>query len=253
MKYKLFPLIVSAGALAACTQPAAQVSDNGGLFYGKSGATPAGFMANATLPGVNAPAPLSSTRWAMPVKSATASTAKIGSVNVSELAPPPSSPAQPGVIRQPTIQPAPVSHLQTSPPPLASNRSSGFIKPVNGRVISQFGKANNGQVNDGINIAAPVGEPVYASAGGKVAYVGNELKSYGNMVIVKHANGRNSTYAHLGRSVVARDTDVQQGQIIGYVGQSGSVSSPQLHFAIREGSVAVNPATLIGNAYAGGY
>lgn len=120
-----------------------------------------------------------------------------------------------------------------------------FEPPVESSVISGYGKQANGSVNDGVNYLLPAGEPVYASSGGKVAYVGNELKSYGNMVIIKHDNGYNTSYAHLGRSTVEKGKTVKQGQIIGYVGQTGNVDRPQLHFAIRQGADPVNPNTLL--------
>lgn len=125
-----------------------------------------------------------------------------------------------------------------------ANRSD-FIPPVEADVITGYGSQENGMVNDGINYLIPAGEPVYASSDGTVAYVGDELKSYGNMVIIKHADGYNTSYAHLSRAILEKGDAVRQGQIIGYVGQSGNVSKPQLHFAIRRGSDPVDPNSVL--------
>lgn len=120
-----------------------------------------------------------------------------------------------------------------------------FIKPVQGSVVSGYGKRANGAVNDGINYLLPAGEPVFASAGGEVVYVGEELKGYGKMAIIKHHGGYNSSYAHLGQTAVAKGEKVKQGHIIGYSGQTGNVDKPQLHFAIRKGADPVDPDSLL--------
>ena len=109
------------------------------------------------------------------------------------------------------------------------------------RVISEFGPKGKGKVNDGINIASADGEPVWASADGEVVYVGNELEGYGNMVLIKHTGDKATTYAHMSRTTVEKYDRVKQGDIIGYVGTSGNVKEPQLHFAIRDGKDAVDP------------
>ena len=125
------------------------------------------------------------------------------------------------------------------------SQQHSFTPPVEASVVSGYGKKSNGSVNDGINYLIPAGEPVYASGNGEIAYTGDELKSYGEMVIIKHSNGYNTSYAHLGRSTVNKGDSVYQGQIIGYVGQTGNVDRPQLHFAIRKGSEPVNPNSLL--------
>lgn len=120
--------------------------------------------------------------------------------------------------------------------------SSGYIWPVNSKkIVSQYGPKGKGKINDGINIASPQGEPVWATADGEVVYSGNELKGYGNMVLIKHSGGKTSTYAHMSRINVDKYDRVKQGDIIGYVGNTGNVKSPQLHFAIRDGQDPVDP------------
>ncbi|RAI39602.1 hypothetical protein CH341_25485 [Rhodoplanes roseus] len=111
---------------------------------------------------------------------------------------------------------------------------------MKGRVITTFGKAN-GQQNDGINLAVPEGTAVRAAEDGVVAYAGSELKGYGNLVLVRHANGFVTAYAHNSELMVKRNDQVRRGQVIAKSGQSGTVSSPQLHFEIRKGSAPVDP------------
>ena len=116
-----------------------------------------------------------------------------------------------------------------------------FRWPARGRVIAGYGAKLNGQSNDGINIAVPEGTPVKAAEDGTVAYAGNELKGYGNLVLIRHANGYVSAYAHASELLVKRGDTVKRGQIIGRSGQTGNVTSPQLHFEIRKGSTPVDP------------
>lgn len=116
-----------------------------------------------------------------------------------------------------------------------------FSKPVNGKVVSKFGPKSGGLYNDGINISAPVGTKVKASEDGVVAYVGNELKGYGNLVIVKHSGGWITAYAHLSKALVKKGQKVKKLDAIAEVGSTGNVSSPQLYFGLRKGRDAVNP------------
>ncbi len=124
-------------------------------------------------------------------------------------------------------------------------RAGRFLTPVNGRVISNFGPKAGGLHNDGINIAAPVGTPIKAAENGVVVYAGNELRGYGNLLLVRHSGGWVSAYAHTSKFRVAAGDKVRQGQIIAEVGSSGNVERPQLHFELRKGTRAVNPKTLI--------
>jgi murein DD-endopeptidase MepM/ murein hydrolase activator NlpD len=131
----------------------------------------------------------------------------------------------------------------------APARSSGrFLRPVEGRVISSYGPKKNGQHNDGINIHAPAGAPVRAAANGRVVYAGDELEGYGNLVLVRHEDRWMSAYAHLDDVLVKRGETVRRGQSLATVGSSGSVSTPQLHFELRRGTNAVDPAHHLGQA-----
>lgn len=116
-----------------------------------------------------------------------------------------------------------------------------FSWPIHGQVMSKFGPKSGGLYNDGINIKAKEGADVKAAEDGTVAYVGNELKGYGNLVIVKHSGGWITAYAHLKNWTVKRGEKVEKGSKIGLVGSTGNVDSPQLYFGLRKGRDAVNP------------
>ena len=120
-----------------------------------------------------------------------------------------------------------------------------FRWPVQGRVVSDFGPNGRGERNDGINIAASAGEPVHAAASGTVTYCGDELKGYGDLVLIRHDDGYITAYAHLGSILVGRGDRVVSGQVIATAGSSGDVRRPQLHFEIREGVHPVDPTSLL--------
>src|SRR6186713_102166 len=123
-----------------------------------------------------------------------------------------------------------------------------FRWPVRGKVITTYGAKTNGKSNDGINLAVPEGTPVKAAEDGVVAYSGNELKGYGNLVLVRHSNGYVTAYAHASELMVKRGETIKRGQVIGKSGQSGEVASPQLHFEIRQGSTPVDPMQFLQGA-----
>jgi murein DD-endopeptidase MepM/ murein hydrolase activator NlpD len=123
-----------------------------------------------------------------------------------------------------------------------------FRWPVRGKVITGYGAKTNGKSNDGINLAVPEGTPVKAAEDGVVAYSGNELKGYGNLVLVRHSNGYVTAYAHASELMVKRGDPIKRGQIIAKSGQSGEVGSPQLHFEIRKGSTPVDPLQFLNGA-----
>ncbi len=123
-----------------------------------------------------------------------------------------------------------------------------FRWPVRGKVIAGYGAKTNGKANDGINLAVPEGTPVKAAEDGVVAYAGNELKGYGNLVLVRHANGYVTAYAHASELLVKRGDTIKRGQVIAKSGQSGEVASPQLHFEIRKGSTPVDPLQFLSGA-----
>lgn len=120
-----------------------------------------------------------------------------------------------------------------------------FAWPVRGRIISAYGPKAGGLYNEGVNIAASQGTPVKAAAPGTVVYVGNDLHSYGTMVLVRHSDGYVTAYAHLDRASVARGDSVAAGQSVGSVGNSGTVAEHQLHFEIRKGGQTLDPQRYI--------
>ncbi len=132
----------------------------------------------------------------------------------------------------------PVEQVEAQP---ALTGTPQFRWPVKGRVISGFGQKPNGQQNDGINLSVPEGTPIKASEDGVVAYSGNELKGYGNLVLIRHAEGWVTAYAHASEVLVKRGEAVKRGQVIARAGQTGGVVAPQLHFEIRKGSIPVDP------------
>ncbi|MGB0671195.1 MAG: peptidoglycan DD-metalloendopeptidase family protein [Rhodospirillales bacterium] len=124
-------------------------------------------------------------------------------------------------------------------PPARSGK--GFSWPLKGNVISGYGPKAKGLHNDGINIKAASGTPIKAAENGVVAYAGNEIAGFGNLILVKHADGWVTAYAHADTLTVGRGDRVSRGQVIARVGRTGNVTEPQLHFEIRKGRRAVDP------------
>ena len=122
-----------------------------------------------------------------------------------------------------------------------SGTLSKFRWPATGRVIADFGGTVNGQQNAGINIALPENTPVKAAEDGVVAYAGNELTAYGNLVQIRHSDGYFTVYAHTKEILVKRGDPVKRGQLIARSGQTGKVNSPQLHFQVRKGAAPLDP------------
>jgi murein DD-endopeptidase MepM/ murein hydrolase activator NlpD len=153
--------------------------------------------------------------------------------------------------RYASVEPAPTARMVTpaaEKPPVEETNSAdgnagaaGFRWPARGRIIAGFGPKPTGQQNDGINLALPEGTPVKAADDGVVAYSGNELKGYGNLVLIRHANGFVTAYAHASEVMVKRGDTIKRGQVIAKSGQTGNVTSPQLHFEIRKGASPVDP------------
>ena len=130
------------------------------------------------------------------------------------------------------------------PLPKPKARAAGrFRWPVEGRIISRFGSKTNGTHNDGVNLAVPAGTSVRAAENGVVAYSGNELKGYGNLILVRHANDWVSAYAHVEKILVRRGDKISRGQVIAKSGKTGDVNRPQVHFELRKNSKPVNPLT----------
>lgn len=134
---------------------------------------------------------------------------------------------------------------QTAAAQPSTRRSQKFIWPVKGQVISKFGPIAKGRNNDGINIKVPKGTPVKAADSGTVAYAGNELKGFGNLILIKHPDGWVTAYAHNDTLKVRKGQKVTKGTIISTVGNSGGVGTPQLHFETRAGKKALNPQSYL--------
>jgi murein DD-endopeptidase MepM/ murein hydrolase activator NlpD len=159
-------------------------------------------------------------------------------------------PSTPAEERHPDAKPAALPPAAAATPELPATAPAApapvsdggtFLWPVRGHVLSGYGTSRDGTHNDGINIAAPRGAPIEAADGGVIAYAGNELRGYGNLILVKHSNGWISAYAHCELMLVKRGDKVARGQTIARVGSTGSVTEPQLHFELRRGNHAVDP------------
>lgn len=134
---------------------------------------------------------------------------------------------------------------ETAEPAPAPHSAAGFQWPVRGPVLTGFGPGPGGMQNDGINLAAALGTPVAAANDGEVAYVGNELRGYGNLVLLKHPDGWMTAYAHLDGITVKPHEHVRRGEVIAHVGHTGAVAEPQLHFEMRRGTRALDPANYL--------
>ncbi|SIQ72010.1 LysM peptidoglycan-binding domain-containing M23 family metallopeptidase [Bosea sp. TND4EK4] len=156
----------------------------------------------------------------------------------------PAPAAAPKAEAAPAADPKTTASLPKQDDAGSSGDKADFRWPVRGRVITGFaGKGGN----EGLNIAVPDGTPVKAAEAGTVAYAGSELKGYGNLVLIRHPNGYVSAYAHNGELKVKRGDTVKRGQVVASSGQTGNVSSPQLHFELRKGSTPVDPTPYLNN------
>ena len=164
-------------------------------------------------------------------------------LNVGQTLRIPASGSESAALQTKTTKPAISAKRPTAPStvPRPPPARGGFVWPVQGKVISSFGAKSKGLHNDGINVAAPRGTSVRAAENGVVAYAGNELRGFGNMLLIKHAGGWITAYAHNEKLLVKRGDKVRRGQIVARVGSSGSVTRPQLHFELRKGKQAVDP------------
>jgi murein DD-endopeptidase MepM/ murein hydrolase activator NlpD len=194
------------------------------------------------------PAP---TPYTSPASTPSNTYARVDSASPSATAPAPSTPSSPqpysgNAYSRPS---APIAAQPVTPPPssrpiiessaapteaeiIASGKGK-FAWPVRGELISDFGVKGTGQRNDGLNIRAAQGTPVLAAADGEVAYAGNQVPTFGNLVLVKHADGWVTAYAHLSSTNVKMRQQVRQGEQLGAVGATGGVNEPQLHFEMR--------------------
>lgn len=144
---------------------------------------------------------------------------------------------------------APAVQRQLSPLQLSSyvpaRAGNRFMRPVNGQVLSRYGAKSGGLYNEGVNIAAPRGSAVRAADNGRVVYVGSGAKGYGNLVLIKHADGYITAYAHMDKVLVTDGQIISRGESIGTVGSTGNVDRAQLHFEIRKGRTSIDPVAML--------
>ncbi len=178
------------------------------------------------------------------ISSSTPASAKVAAAPAAAA---PSAPVQKVALPQPALtqEPRPTEPIKT---PKVDNTSKDdatsdakFRWPVRGRIISDFGTKPGGGKNEGVNLAVPEGTPVKAADDGTVIYSGNELKGYGNLVLVRHSEGWVSAYAHNSELKVKRGDTIRRGDVIGLAGATGSVNQPQAHFELRKGNKPVDP------------
>lgn len=206
MRFSAVPLgaVLAVGLLSACSKPeVASLVDHGDTFYGRDG-----LVKLSGVPGA-------------PVEEGTYQSAVTLPVDVKDL----SKSEQDG---------KPAS-------PVAAVAATSWQWPVNGAITGKFGQEIGGVKNEGILIAAPEGTPIHAAQAGEVVYVGNDAKLYGNLVILRHASGDMTSYAHAKSIVVAKGNKVEAGALLGYVGHTGNVGSSALHFAMRKQGASVDP------------
>jgi murein DD-endopeptidase MepM/ murein hydrolase activator NlpD len=161
-------------------------------------------------------------------------------------------PSETAAVQRPPPEPSGAEEARRETVAAAPPHGGRFPWPVRGHVLAGYGVSSSGSHNDGINIAAPRGTPVAAVDAGTVAYAGNELRGYGNLVLIKHASGWITAYAHCEELLVKRGDNVSRGQAIAKVGATGGVSEPQLHFELRRGKHAVDPREFLAPAPSAG-
>jgi lipoprotein NlpD len=154
--------------------------------------------------------------------------------------PAPASPAAPSAAPNPPAAPS-ATRPDASRVPEIDDDGLGWMWPTAGKVIAGFSESANLK---GVDIAGKAGQPVVASAAGKVVYVGSGLRGYGKLVIVKHNNTFLSAYAHNREIVVKEGQQVAKGQKIAEMGDSDS-DQVKLHFEIRRLGKPVDPAKFL--------
>lgn len=119
------------------------------------------------------------------------------------------------------------------------NDSRLFINPTDGVLTSSFGM-RDGRNHDGIDIGAESGTEIYAAAGGTVVFAG-VVSGYGNYVVLEHADGYETAYAHCSKIAVNLGDEVSAGDVIAYVGSTGNSTGPHLHFEVKHSGELCDP------------
>ena len=130
-------------------------------------------------------------------------------------------------------------------PALPEHYAGGLRWPLDAGIVSSEYGERWGKMHKGLDIAADVGEPVYAIADGEVIYAGDGLRGYGNVVIIRHDRKTSSLYAHNSELKVKVGDQVKQGSVVSLLGSTGHSTGPHVHFEIRDGDVAVSPRSLL--------
>lgn len=143
-------------------------------------------------------------------------------------------------------KPRPAPSRPATPAPTPIGDAPAFRWPVEGRVLSGYGAKPGGRFNDGVNLKASAGAPVRAAGDGVVAYAGDAIPAFGNLILIKHPGGWVTAYGHAEALLVARGARVSTGDVIARAGQTGDVGEPQVHFEVRRGRTPVDPARVIG-------
>ncbi len=171
--------------------------------------------------------------------------------------PPPPRPASPTPSTSPSTGPAPAVQIETAPPsrpapqPVSNTQTppaasaQGFSWPVDGEVLEPFGPRADGGRNDGMKLAASIGDPVRAAASGTVMYAGDGLESFGNLVLIRHDGGYVTAYGHNSVLRVAENAEVTAGDIIAEAGRTGSAERPMVHFEMRHEMSPIDPAGVL--------
>jgi lipoprotein NlpD len=149
----------------------------------------------------------------------------------------------PGATRQLPVEvitptePSPALAKVPEPAPVPSE--GAFLWPVNGKINSGFGPRGS-SFHDGVDIGAPEGAPIQAIEKGEVIY-SEQLRGYGNIVIVRHSGNLVSVYAHNQVNLVREGQTVERGEVVARVGSTGRVTGPHLHFEVRKNNMAQDP------------
>jgi murein DD-endopeptidase MepM/ murein hydrolase activator NlpD len=174
-----------------------------------------------------------------------------------ELAPAPVEPQPQATMKAPELKPAPEVKMAAAKPAEpqcdaalgnpAPRMGKNFRKPVEGAIIGPFGPQRDGSVNEGVTYSVPKGTQIKAAENGVVAYVGDELPGFGNLVLIRHAEEYVTAYAHADEILVKKCDVVKRGQVVAKAGATGDASQPQLHFEIRKNAKPVDPGPLLGS------
>jgi murein DD-endopeptidase MepM/ murein hydrolase activator NlpD len=166
-------------------------------------------------------------------------TAVLSVLHKSGIAKPPAAPPSGGAS-------GPTKHAP--PPPLTTvpEQYAGSMRwPLDAYIVSSEYGERWGKIHKGMDMAAHVGEPVYAIADGEVIYAGDGLRGYGNVVILRHDRKTTSLYAHNSELKVKQGDQVTKGTLVALLGNTGHSTGPHVHFEIRDGDVAVNPRNVL--------